>query len=706
MGEITMSLRLSQVLPWRLVILFFALGTAILGVLEATYPKATQAQQTCRVVKRGFEITQAAQFFEDLGEADNSIPLLDSRATAIRVYFDHDPNNPGICGQSPIRIDGTVVGTVQGGIFSGQQMVNAKSDGIAEISANGSERTDPNSTLNFTFGPSFFNRGANDGGQLGFQICFNVQTSQGTVGGQGDQQSQTCFSTGSISFAKPCGLDVRAMSVPAIIGQTVKQPRADRIKRGRADSTFFALHPVPMISNRTRYLLSTSPTNAYTLTGSLDSARKEQTFACDMAMRRFGETVVPHVMAGWVEETVPTTEHRGMWCVGGGGLWVSDREMSFQRSLAHELFHEFIGDAGHVSGALDMVGWDVFDITMKPTKLGKIKVSQGQGGQQLNLRTPGQDTNVSWIKGSDYELFRTLIESKYKCRSLRGIPPLTPVRPILISISDTEAWGIEPSFVLTSSADLTPAGGEGSGTLRILDSFGGDVYSIAFSIYTSTARALFVTPGDIDAHQIQVLENGVIKASITRSTHAPQVTITSPLPGTVLSAGSVVTWQMTDADDDSLQAIVQYSADDGQTWLPIVMYFSNTYVPVPTDHLPSSLTARIRVTATDGVNTAMSEVSQLQLGPNKPPSIVIVAPTAGEVFRQGSNVTLAAFADDLEEGDITPANVAWYSNLNGYLGTGSMLNIANLVVGPHNITVSASDSQGAFAIESVFIEVY
>lgn len=91
--------------------------------------------------------------------------------------------------------------------------------------------------------------------------------------------------------------------------------------------------------------------------------------------------------------------------------------------------------------------------------------------------------------------------------------------------------------------------------------------------------------------------------------------------------------------------------------------------------------------------------------PNDPPSVSITSPDDGATFDAGADVTLEGSASDPEDGSLTGSSLAWSSDVDGDLGTGTSVTVSDLSEGAHEITLEATDSEGATASSSVSITV-
>jgi len=76
---------------------------------------------------------------------------------------------------------------------------------------------------------------------------------------------------------------------------------------------------------------------------------------------------------------------------------------------------------------------------------------------------------------------------------------------------------------------------------------------------------------------------------------------------------------------------------------------------------------------------------------NTAPVLSITTPSSSSSSQQGVNVTFSGTANDAQDGDLSE-NIAWSSNLDGDLGMGASLSVADLSVGTHTITAVVTDS--------------
>jgi hypothetical protein len=198
-----------------------------------------------------------------------------------------------------------------------------------------------------------------------------------------------------------------------------------------------------------------------------------------------------------------------------------------------------------------------------------------------------------------------------------------------------------------------------------------------------------------------------VLTSVMSGAATPSVTLIRPNGGESLSGRTaLVSWTADDPDGDPLSFNVQYSADDGATWSLVASNVMSTSVSVDTDNMPASQRGRMRVLASDGIHTAHDSSDRAFTVPNHRPSVEILAPELGESYIVSQTIGLEAQVYDVEEGSLDPAYVRWSSNLDGVVGHGAQVSVADLTVGRHTITLDVVDGEGASNSDSVRIEVF
>jgi hypothetical protein len=193
---------------------------------------------------------------------------------------------------------------------------------------------------------------------------------------------------------------------------------------------------------------------------------------------------------------------------------------------------------------------------------------------------------------------------------------------------------------------------------------------------------------------------------VTASRHAPEVSFVSPAEGQAWEASGpqTLSWAGADADDDPLQYLLQYSTDGGRSWSVLAPNLSDTSVAMDTSYLPGSDDARLRLLASDGLNTAQVDSASLRVG-GKPPFVHISGPTADDQLVADSTVVLQGAATDLEDGFLADDSLSWASDRDGVLESGRTAVLASLTEGPHTLTLTAIDSDGNASTASIDVVV-
>jgi len=190
------------------------------------------------------------------------------------------------------------------------------------------------------------------------------------------------------------------------------------------------------------------------------------------------------------------------------------------------------------------------------------------------------------------------------------------------------------------------------------------------------------------------------------STNTPTVTLLSPNGGEILTDTVVVSWSAADADQDPLTYVVQYSADDGATWQAVGVGITHTMVyTIDLNLLPGSDQGRVRIIASDGINTGMDISDEVFRVSRKPPEARILSPSDGSSFLPEQTIVLVGEGMDIEDGMLGGSSLAWQSSLSGALGSGRMLDVKGLDGCRQIITLAATDSDANVATASIEVLV-
>jgi subtilisin len=190
----------------------------------------------------------------------------------------------------------------------------------------------------------------------------------------------------------------------------------------------------------------------------------------------------------------------------------------------------------------------------------------------------------------------------------------------------------------------------------------------------------------------------------------PTVTIDQPLNGASFKAGETIVLKGSAEDTESgnLSSFILWnsSADGflgtGSTLNVNLSVVEHTITATVTDvgNLSSSFNISISVEEEDDTDPAPPSPPPIQ---NTPPTVTIDQPLNGASFKEGDIVTLKASAEDTESGNLS-SFILWNSSADGFLGTGSTLNV-NLSVANHTITATVTDVGNLSSSSNISITV-
>ena len=401
--------------------------------------------------------------------------------------------------------------------------------------------------------------------------------------------------------------------------------------------------------------------------------------------------------------------HTNVSGYGGVGHTTVDQ---YEKSFAHEFGHKIGGlyhtfDIGLGSDSIDEVGLDVFRVAAggmpRPKTLDPI----------LGMAGP---TIASWAHLESVRQF--MITSGTTLRPGYPMPENEPdpVSSTIVWLEEDGSgnWDFNRALEVHGAVNAIEPYTDtmAPGRLRVLDAVGGELF--ATDIVTPTAVAMDGVPISINStmveypllsgvEQLELSWGGSVASVMTRTANAPIVSITSPVVSATLGVTETVQWTASDLDGDSLTAYIEYSHDGGDTIIPLTNAITNTnQVEIKTMNLPASNNGSITIRVSDGLNTSVSTVSGLVLGPDKAPFAKIQSPRDLSVYRASVLPIFSAVVHDPEDRELPDSSITWTSNIDGFLGNGEMLETV-LSLGTHVITLKATDSASNISQDSVTI---
>ncbi|HBY93895.1 MAG TPA: hypothetical protein DEP84_07965 [Chloroflexi bacterium] len=212
---------------------------------------------------------------------------------------------------------------------------------------------------------------------------------------------------------------------------------------------------------------------------------------------------------------------------------------------------------------------------------------------------------------------------------------------------------------------------------------------------SGTGHFTFVLPMPADARRIVLRRGETILIERVASPNAPIVAVVAPQGGEMISGKVTLAWTASDEDGDTLHYAVEYTPDGGASWSPIAFDLTGTSLEVDTASWPGGAQARIRLLASDGFNTTAADSASFQVT-RKAPSVWISTPESNATIHPYAAIVLTGHAEDMEDGELSGANLTWRSDRQGVLGNGAQLIMSpqSLAPGWHQITLIATDSDG------------
>lgn len=203
------------------------------------------------------------------------------------------------------------------------------------------------------------------------------------------------------------------------------------------------------------------------------------------------------------------------------------------------------------------------------------------------------------------------------------------------------------------------------------------------------------------AAEIRLRKDGVILDVVNVSPNSPRVTVQVPNGGEEWAGREVIQWEANDADGDDLEFTVFFSADNGKTWRPLACRLREQSYTIDTRLLEGTEAGRVRVLATDGVNTSEDSSDEPFVVLPNPPEVQILAPVNNSRVGSGVLVEFRGDATDPEDGPLPEESLVWSYNGNVF-GMGREVS-AILPEGVHDVTLEATDSDGQVNTKTVAV---
>lgn len=440
-------------------------------------------------------------------------------------------------------------------------------------------------------------------------------------------------------------------------------------------------------------------------------------------------------IVGFVKDRQGEQANLQGYTMGYGTNVVTESDEDAPATVAHELGHGFVLGDEYKGGSFhcknnppppDYVGkdWDNRENTSFNCKESKSE-DGGGGGSLINASVEfpfevggrgllpnmvsfmgsGFPQARSWISPASWSQIFDGLDPAKKTSTLKRAAPRLAVQTRWIYASGFIARNgkvtVEPWYAFEDPYEHQDATGKPY-TIRAVDAQNAPLASDALDVsFTADAHASprdeayfeVVLPFPEKTAAFQILNGTQVIHTVKVSANAPTVKVTAPAAGQTLNGAFTLKWEASDKDNDKLYYFVEFSTD-GKEWVTLAAdlekpEWAENFNDIPGSDKP---TARIRVTATDGINAAEAE-SGLFSVPPKAPEVYIEDPKPIAAFKVGSEVILDGWAYDLQDDEILDDELlVWTSSMQGELGKGSLLYVDDLKVGRHVITLKATNS--------------
>ena len=499
-------------------------------------------------------------------------------------------------------------------------------------------------------------------------------------------------------------------------------PNLDLIEPGAGDNFIQGIYPTADFL----YRPSDAPSKLWTTSLSSTGSALLSSLLTDLNMS------VPKAdfIYGWVPGSLPYNgQANGVPGKAGMG---NTQTIRHQRTFAHELGH-LLG-RNHINNIIGVNGVDVERHLNITESLPRMKP-----GSLFDVMVAGLLTNQAWVYDVNYEFYITRPAFTSESASItdseeehlllagvwerevgslelldsvafRGAVPSEQVPLLgadLIVRVDRGALGSE-SFGYRINPTTDNCAQEATASSKDSDSVDGAGASAPFSVVLPT----HVTPGSVQRVELLNGADQTRLLDLQRSLNAPQVQL-SPARRSAADGDLMhLDWNVQDADGDAVLHYLRFSPDGHQrvnlgTAMQVEQFqIDMTQLPEIEPGL-----AYFELLSSDGLHTSRLRIpasmgeTQQRDGAVNAPRTEVLTPDSGLSFPKAATVILHSSGWDLEDKAIGGASLSWSSDLDGVIGSGRLLSVADLSVGTHVLTVTATDSSGMTGSDSTTITI-
>lgn len=211
-------------------------------------------------------------------------------------------------------------------------------------------------------------------------------------------------------------------------------------------------------------------------------------------------------------------------------------------------------------------------------------------------------------------------------------------------------------------------------------------------------------PAPAGTARIRLLQGDRTLVERTFSGAGPQITLQPP-QFDATTRTLELNWAATDPDGDPLMSVIQFRRDANTPWELLASGVAESHWSVPTSDLPGGPAVRIRVLASDGLNTALAESEPFSL-PRHEPQVHLAGIADGKALPADQVGVVTGFGYDVDDGTLPETALRW--TLGGSMqqsGTGSTFNLSGLPPGSYGLILTGVDSDGNQASQTIAFSV-
>ncbi|MCB0073449.1 MAG: hypothetical protein KDE20_18395, partial [Caldilineaceae bacterium] len=638
------------------------------------------------------EVVQVVQCMDtsrgDAGCADNSVPLVALKETAVRVYV--------ALGDGPLPTLSNVTAVLRG-YSDGEELPDSPLSPFnrAIRAKNVPQRDETGDTLNFRL-PATWTIGT---------VTLEAHVNPNETIPEQDYANNLAAIDARF-FVRPA-LDIAYIPI-------TYQPPGAQIGRQPSDGIRYAEYMLRELYPADEVIYRPWPTFVFDQSLSTDAGQSALIAELNRRYVLAGDQA-PDQLVGWfmyIEsvDTVGLANARWNCAFGCSGrvVWAMDTGVA-EETLAHEIAHNL--GARHTNlpdscGSIDDgTDWPYTTSSIQEVGFSPITMHTISSAKEDIMGYCGDQ----WMSPHTYKkLFAGRLQPAAQAASQAAAEPYLLLNGVLYADGGGD---FEPAYRFTSTQDheLPPAGDDYC--VQLQDDTGSILveYCVAVSFTNQETGAAIsrlsyalVVPDPGGVARVALRQDDADTAELVASANAPTVAVTAPGTDATWDGPQTVRWDATDADGDALTFAVLYSADDGATWLTLATGITADELAVDSGELAGSNVARIRVIASDGMNTGQAESDAFTVA-SKGPAPRIFAPAADATLSTAQPLLLQGSAYDLEDGVIPGAGLLWTSDVDGALGSGKDVTVDELSAGVHVLTLQATDSDDNAATTSITV---